>query len=157
MHQTHALVLAGALLLGACAHTEVRQHAAVDTAHKTISVPPHKRGLMNSVVKELVAAGWKVAVDPAAAQPSAKPQKPPARNATAENKPATAPSRPAAATRYRMTANYRDIDYCRGGRIYIYEFAIIDNESGAKILEIGGRECDRDAIAKFRAAIAPRS
>ena len=146
MRHKIALVLGGALLLGACAHTEVRQHAAVDAAHKTIIVPPHKRGLMNGVVKELAAAGWKVTVDRAAAAPN--PRKPPARSAAAANNPA------AAATRYRMTADYRDIDYCRGGRIYIYDFAIIDNESGAKILEIGGRECDRDAVAKFKAAIA---
>lgn len=133
MHRAVALVLGGALLLGACAHTEVRQHAAVDAAHKTITVPPHKRGLMNGVVKELAAAGWKVTVDHAAAS---------------ANNPA------AAATRYRLTADYRDIDYCRGGRSYIYDFAIVDNETGAKILEIGGRECDRDAVAKFKAAIA---
>ena len=132
MRRTNALVLVCALLLGACAHTEIRQHAAIDAGHKTISVPPYKRGLMNGVVKELAAAGWKVAID----------------------RPAAANNPAAAATRYRMTADYRDIDYCRGGRIYIYDFAIIDNESGAKILEIGGRECDRDAVAKFKAAIA---
>ena len=41
----------------------------------------------------------------------------------------------------RLTADFRDIDYCRGGRIFIYDIAIIDNENGTKVLEQGGRDC----------------
>lgn len=155
MRLANAIMLGGALLLGACAHTEVREHGAVDTEHKTISVPPYKRGLMHGVVKELAAAGWKITVDSSLAAPDPKGRKPPARGADRESRASmTSSGRAGSATRYRLTANARSIDYCRGGRIYIFDFAIIDNQSGVAVLEIGGRECDRDIIAKFRAAIA---
>ena len=161
--RTASIALFGyALLASACSHTEVRQHAAIDTDHKTITIPSHKRGLMKSITDALVTSGWKVSVDPTAPRlpkQTAKVKSPASSSdATPKKKEdeAKKSAAPRPKTRYQLTADFRDIDYCRGGRIFIYDITIIDNENGAKVLEQGGRGCDQDIVQKFKAALASK-
>jgi hypothetical protein len=154
------------LLVSACSHTEVRQHAAIDTDHRTITVPSHKRGLMKGIAEALVASGWKVSVDQTAPRlpkltakvksPASRTDVTPKEKADATKSAAPIAAAPRPKTRYRLTADFRDIDYCRGGRIVIYDIAIIDNENGAKVLDQGGRDCDLDIVQKFKAALATK-
>jgi len=163
--------LAGILATAACTHSEVHQHAAVAADAKTIAMPQHKRGLLRSVAEALVADGWKITLDPGAA-PGRQKASTAKRSGRAEpetksetKKPEAKPIEPTPAAppkaRYRLTAEFREIDYCRsGGRVLIYDLAIVDQMTGAKTLEQRGRECERDVVAKFkealRAASAPR-
>ena len=158
--------LAGILATAACTYSEVHQRAAVAADAKTIAMPQHKRGLLRSVAEALVADGWKITLDAGAALGRQKAStakrgaraEPEAKTETKKPEgptPATSPK-----TRYRLTAEFREIDYCRGGRVLIYELAIVDQQTGAKVLEQRGRDCDRDIVAKFkdslRTASAPR-
>ena len=48
--KTFTALLAASLAAAACAHTDVRQNAAVDPDAKTISMPPPKRGLLGRLL-----------------------------------------------------------------------------------------------------------
>ncbi len=154
MRKTLLALLGAGVLVAACSHTDVQQHAAIDTAQKTIAVPHFKRGLLSEVLKALSASGWKLVADTAAADPTprrkgqAKPAAPPTAQADA--------AALAQKARYRLTANARAIDYCHGGRIYIYDITITETANGAKVIEQSGRGCDRDIVQKFKETLAAR-
>src|ERR1044071_3174756 len=147
------------IMTSACTHTEVRQRSPVDMEEKTIAVPPAKRGLLKGIAEALAAAGWKVSVDQTLVAPPRQKS-----NAAIskevkkiEPKKVSSPSavnRTVIKARYRLEASFREIDYCRRGRIVIYDLTITDSRSGAKVIEQGGRECDRDIVQKFKDTLA---
>ncbi len=144
-----ALVGAG-LLVAACSHTDVQQHAAIDTTQKSIAVPHVKRGLLREIVSALSSSGWRLVADSTAESPQRK--KGEARTAPPEQ-PQLAAAALASKARYRLAANARAIDYCHGGRVYIYDITITETANGAKVLEQSGRGCDRDIVQKFKEAL----
>lgn len=185
-YRTAASALATLILIAACTHSDVRQHAAVDADAKSIAIPPHKGGgLLKGVAETLARAGWKVSVDQTAAARGPKAAaraksakrgktsatdkaKEPAsgeakkrkkddteeRKAERERGPPEPASGEAPKTRYRLTASFRSIEFCRsGGRLFIYELAIVDTQDGGKVLEQSGRDCERDILEKFGEAL----
>lgn len=165
--KTFTALLAASLAAAACAHTDVRQNAAVDPDAKTISMPPPKRGLLKGLAEALKADGWKFAAEQVAAAPKkAQPSRPKAatdagpRGATrtpAKEQKSEAPA-PPSNMRYRLTVSARQIERCRsGGPLYIYEIALVDNRDGSKVMEQSGRDCERDIVEKFGEALRTKA
>ena len=163
--ETVAALLAASLVAAACAHSDVRQHAAVDPDAKTISMPPPKRGLLKGIGNALKADGWKIAADQGAAAPkkakltsSAAGSTPDADRERATERKADESSARPSLMRYRLTATFRQIERCRsGGPLYIYEIMLVDNRGGGKVLEQSGRDCERDIVEKFAEALRAKA
>jgi len=107
-----------------CTHSEVKQSGALDPGARSIAVRAHKNALSKAIAQTLASAGWRVVADRTGADK-------------------------ADGTRYRLLLTACAIDYCHGGRIYIYEIAIVDNRTGSRVLEQSGRECGHDIARKF--------
>ena len=147
---TAALLLATGLAAGACAHSDVRQHAALDPDAKTISMPPPKRGLLRGLGETLRAEGWKIE----AAQTAAAPKKGKPSGSPPAAAPAAAAQKAPPHARYSLTVEARLIERCRsGGPLYIYELRVVDNRGGGKVLEQSGRDCEREILEKFKEAL----
>lgn len=134
------LLLTTLMVSAGCTHTNVRKISSIDPTKKSISVPPGSKGLAGELKDYLRSTGWKLVVSTGDLIEKSEDAK---TRITSEHK-----------TKYVLYVNSTREDSCAGGgSMYLYEFSVIDTETGDEVLLLDGRDCSRRILKKFEAAL----
>lgn len=124
------------LLLTGCPHTDVRVYEQVDRSDRSMTVPAGGSGLLGELKSALRQDGWRMAIDrgPTVARGSG----PDVRIADTFN------------TRYRLYVDWRRTDLCFSFDAEVdYDISVVDNQTGAEVLTLSGRDCEGAITTQF--------
>jgi len=132
-----------AVLLAGCLTYNVNRFESVDLTEKTITVPPGG-GLTGSIKQALARDGWLVIVreGPEVTRGQLGDQTRLERSRTV-------------ATRYVMILRWAQFDICVPwfDAAYSYDISVMDARSGAEVLTLSGRGCERKIVGKLMEAL----
>ena len=136
-----ALVALATLCLASCAPYKVVVLAPLDRSDKTITIAAGAAGLKGPIKETLRREGWKIRTDAG-----------PTKTTGAVGADVDLQTSSTFRTRYRMAIDSDRIDTCiPSGALYVFELAIIDNDSGDEIMTMDGRECEGRIVEDFLA------
>lgn len=125
------------LLLG-CYSLHVREYQPIDTADKTIMLPPGGSALLGAIKDVIAKNGWKIFIYSG-----------PAVTKKSETEDVTSGT---FKSKYRLALSWRHIDHCIGidrGPLYLYDISVIDNDFGDEVMTMSGRGCEADIAETF--------
>ncbi len=139
----NALCLLVSFAVVGCAKTNVQTYSAVDVSDKTITVPAGSKGLKGGLKSALSQNGWKLMVD---------------------GGPSITEGQIGASTklknydtfnsRYRLLVASKRFDVCFNFSPAVrYEISFIDNQTGAEVFTLDGRDCESDIVEEFKKLI----
>jgi len=139
-----ALLMAVAILIAGCASHNIQLYGTIDQANKTVTVPAGSKGLKGELKKLLSQKGWKLAVYRG---PSISEGELGKRTRIAQYDTFN--------TKYRLLVSSRQFDICLNlSPAITYDISFIDNNSGAEIFTIDGRDCESDVVEHFENALS---
>ncbi len=128
-----------AILLAACSNYKMSIITPLDRSDKTITIQAGAAGLKGKIKDTLRQEGWKIRTDAG-----------PTKTTGAVGGDVDLQTSTTFRTRYRMAIDSRRIDTCiPSGPLYVFEMAVIDNDTGDEILTMDGRECEDRIVEDF--------
>lgn len=138
------VMLAALSILAGCMSHNAQVYSQIDSANKTITVPPGASGLKGKLKQVLANDGWKMVVFRGAS--------------VTEGEVGTKTKLEQYDTfnsRYQLVVTSEQLDRCINGLTpyIIYDVSVIDTKSGAEVLTVNGRGCEPSAVKEFIKAL----
>jgi len=129
-------------ILSGCTPYQLTVITPLDTADRTITIPPGAFGLKGPIKNTLREEGWKIMTDAGPIQTTGK-----------TGQVLDMETKATFRSRYRMIVESNQIDLCVPlfDPLYFFGISIIDNNTGNEIMTMAGRGCEHSIIEDFRA------